>query len=50
MSSEDYEANGYHRHGLDLLLALITSFISYEKWVQREKYPHNTRLPYSLAK
>ena len=50
MSSKNYEENGCYRHGLDLHLAQITSFISYEKWVQREKYPHNTRPPYSLAK
>ena len=29
-----------------IYLSLISSFISYEKWVQREKHQNNTHLPY----
>ena len=36
------------RYGIANHLALFECFISYEKWVQREKYPNNTRLPYSI--
>ena len=41
MSSEYYETHG-HRYYLDLLLifaliSLIACFMSYEKWVPREK-------------
>ena len=30
-------------------LTLIAYFISYKKWVQREKCPNNTRLPYLIS-
>lgn len=42
-----YEANHY-RHDSYLLndVALIACFISSEKWVQRDKYPDNTSLPW----
>ena len=33
------------RHNMAHHLALITCFISYEKWMQREKYPNNTHVP-----
>ena len=36
------------RYGIANHLALFECFISYEKWVQRENYPNNTRLPYSI--
>ena len=36
------------RYGIANHLTLIACFISYEKWVQREKYPNNTRLPQSI--
>lgn len=47
MSSEDREAIGYG-HNSDLLiisLYLIEHFILNDKWVQRDKYLNNTRLP-----
>ena len=50
MSSENYEANGYkHKFGFSNHLALIAYFISYEKWMQREKCPNNTCLRYHIA-
>ena len=45
INSLNYEENGY-RYGLDqVIIALITYFKSYEKWVQREMYPFETCLP-----
>ena len=51
MSSKNYEATGYG-HDLDFAdhLALIACFISYEKWVQREKYSSKARPPYSSTR
>ena len=47
MSFENYEANGYeHDFGFANHLALSACFLSYGKWLQREKLPNNTRLPY----
>jgi hypothetical protein len=38
MNSKYFEANGYKaRFGFATHLVLIVSFISYEKWVQKEK-------------
>ena len=31
-------------------LALSVCFICYKKWVQREKNPNNTHLPYHILK
>ena len=47
MSSKNYEANGY-KHNLDLLiiLALVVGFISFKKWVQKQKHPSQSGLPY----
>ena len=46
MSSKNHEAND-DRHNSDSLIIAQYSpvcFLSYEKWVQRGKYPKNTRL------
>lgn len=47
MSSEDREAIGYgHDSGLLIIsLSLIERFILNDKWVQRDKYLNNRRLP-----
>ena len=51
MSSRDYEAKWlWPQFGFASHLGLIACFITYEKWVQREKYPNNTRLPYIQLK
>ena len=48
MSFENYEANGYkHGFGFANHLALYHAcFLSYGKWLHREKISNNTRLPY----
>ena len=47
MSFENYEANGYeHDFGFANHLALSACFLSYGKWLQREKLSNNTRLPF----
>lgn len=45
MHSETFEANGYGRD-VDLLFILHTHayFISYEKWLQGEKYANKPRV------
>jgi hypothetical protein len=43
--------SGYrHDFGFANHLTLIACFISYEKWVQREKCLSKTRLPYFMEK
>ena len=51
MSSKNHEAND-DRHNSDSLIIAQYSpvcFVSYEKWVQRGKYPKNTRLNYLIG-
>jgi hypothetical protein len=46
MSSRIYDAEGYPQAGFAIYLALVACTTLDEKWVQREKYPNNTCLPY----
>ena len=45
--SENYKESDWARFGFAKDLALVASFIYYEEWVQRGKWPFKTRLPYS---
>lgn len=44
MNSINYEA----RFGLTDHFTLMATFVSYKKWLQREKYPNYTHLPYII--
>lgn len=46
MTSKNYEPNGYPtQFEFANHLPVTVCFISYKKWVQREKYPYKAHLP-----